>query len=301
MNILLTGITGFIGRHLSTYLSNAGHSVLGIIRPASISHTLDERSISFVYDGTFNSILNAFEKSKPDIVIHLATLYRAAHMSNDLEVLVHSNILLGTFLLEAMKTTGCGAIINVGTRWQHQDDKPYSPVNLYSATKQAYTCILEYYASAYALKCMTLELSDTYGPGDTRGKIVDLLASALVAQRQLDLSPGEQLLDLIYIDDVCDAFKRGTEIIEKSTPGSVLTYTISSGDQISLREIGSIAEDIFQQHGLFNWGAKDYRVREAMQPYFYYPLLPDWKPIKTMKIRLVDYFKHLKSNSLVSN
>jgi len=297
MNILLTGVTGFIGKNLSRTLSDAGHSVSGIIRSTSAVNDILTSCNLFTYDGTYSSVVNAFERSKPDIVIHLATKYLSTHTSDDVESLVESNILFGTFILEAMRNSGCSMIINTGTRWQHFNDKPYSAVNFYSATKQAFSDILEFYTSTYGYKALTLELSDTYGPGDTRGKIVDLLGSALRDNKCIDLSPGGQLLDLVYIDDVSTAFLKAIDIAVNIPFGLYQTYTVSSLEQLSLKEIGCIAEQVFVKKNLLNWGGKQYRDNEVMKPCVFFPNLPDWRPAVNLRHRLFQYYYYFKKKS----
>lgn len=110
----------------------------------------------------------------PDAVIHLAALYVNQHKPADIFELANSNIVFGTHILEAMTKNGVAKFLNIGTRWQHLGNKRYNPANLYSATKEAFKAILMYYETR-GLKHKTLEFGDTYGSGDTRKKIMELL------------------------------------------------------------------------------------------------------------------------------
>ena len=120
--------------------------------------------------------------------------------------LVDSNVLVGTQVAEAMLRAGCRGIVNTGTSWQRDARGAYDPVCLYAATKQAFEDVLTYYVSAEGFAATTLRLYDTYGPDDPRPKLVNALAGALRSGTPLSLSPGEQLLDLVHIDDVTAAF-----------------------------------------------------------------------------------------------
>src|SRR5262249_17930566 len=205
---LVTGATGYVGRHLARALIERGWRVHALLRQTSILPP--ELGVEAVhchgYDGGTESVISSLEKSEPDVAFHLASLYLANHHPEQVTELLRSNVMLGAQLAEAMTLAGCLKLVNVGTGWQHYEQSAYNPVNLYAATKQALEDLLEYYVQARGLRVITLKLFETYGPDDLRPKILNLLRQAAAQQAPLDLSPGEQLLDLVYIDDVVDAF-----------------------------------------------------------------------------------------------
>ncbi len=80
MNVLITGITGFIGSRLASRLVRDGYNVHGLVRHTS------ERELSRIKEvisqvrliegdlGTFHSVLSAVEASEPEIIFHLGAL-----------------------------------------------------------------------------------------------------------------------------------------------------------------------------------------------------------------------------------
>lgn len=73
MNILITGVTGFIGSELAKHLIAAAHKVYGLVREDKFSSNLVEGVIPIKGDLTFPATLNkAITKSQPDIIIHTA-------------------------------------------------------------------------------------------------------------------------------------------------------------------------------------------------------------------------------------
>ena len=66
----------------------------------------------------------------------------------------------------------------------------YSPVDLYAASKRAFQALLRFYEEARGVRALTLRLHGTYGPGDRRGKVVELLIGALDDPQPLEMSPG---------------------------------------------------------------------------------------------------------------
>jgi nucleoside-diphosphate-sugar epimerase len=176
MKILVTGATGFIGTNLVPVLLRAGHEAAIIKRkttkPDSIAAnvlSIDAESYAAICSG-----INAFN---PDIVIHLAALYVNKHIPEQIPDLISSNITFGVNILEAMAENNVTKFINIGTQAQHFGNSRYCPANLYAATKEAFKNILIFYETK-GIKHKTVEFFDTYGKGDTRKKIIDLLITA---------------------------------------------------------------------------------------------------------------------------
>jgi nucleoside-diphosphate-sugar epimerase len=267
MKILVTGATGFIGTHLVFSLLEYGYDVAMIKRKDSGLKGLTsvQNKIQIFASDAYNDIFFAIEKFTPDVVVHLAALYINQHESEHIVGLINSNILFGTHVLEAMIKNGVSKFLNIGTRWQHLKNKQYNPANLYSATKEAFKDILIYYGTR-GVKYKTLELGDTYGLDDTRKKVLDLLIDACLKRKPVDLSPGEQTLDLSYVDDIC---RFVSTRIQSENFFDNKTVSLS-GTVIKLRDLGTMIEQESKTKELFNWGGKPYRENEIMEPPFYY-------------------------------
>jgi hypothetical protein len=157
--------------------------------------------------------------------------------------------------------------LEMDTGKEHLFNAKFScPVNLYAATKQAFEDILSYYVDAHGLKVMTLALFDTYGPGDPRQKLVSLLWKTALSGQELAMSPGEQLIDIVYIDDVLDAFVVAADLLMEQSEGH-LRYGISSGQPIRLIDLAKIFEEASGLTLPISWGGRPYRPREVMKPW----------------------------------
>jgi len=276
---LVTGATGFIGSHLVCRLVQEGWQVHIVVRKESAMPNFSEfsRITVHIHDGTTDVMIDIVGSVKPDIVFHLASLFLSQHESKDVEPLILSNVLFGSQLLEAMRINGVNQIINTGTSWQHYNNQNYNPVCLYAATKQAFEDILAYYTEATSIKAISLHLYDTYGPNDPRPKLFYLLDKTAKSQEVLAMSPGEQLIDLVYIDDVIDAYHCAINELPVLIKNHQV-YAVSSGNPLPLRKLVSIYEKIYGVNLPIDWGKREYRPREVMQPWNSGGLLPNWKP-----------------------
>lgn len=285
-SVVITGATGFIGAHLANRLVNENFLVHLIVRNTSNTASLEALNSSFTlhyYDGTQGSLNSIFEKVKPVTVYHLASLFLPQHKSEDVEDLIESNILFGTQLLEVMSLHNIHQLVNTGTSWQHYQNNEFDPVNLYAATKEAFDKIVKFYTETTLLKVITLKLFDTYGPNDTRKKLFTLLKENAEFGTTLQMSPGEQLIDIVYIDDVVEAFVVAGHILEDAEAHYNKNYAISSGNPISLKRLVEVFGTVVGRKLDIEFGGREYRNREVMIPWNNGESLPGWRPLISLE------------------
>lgn len=277
---LVTGATGYIGSSLAKRLVAEGWDVHAVVRTNTRLDALDPLFPSITvhrHDGSTRGMIQLVGDARPDVVFHLASLFLAQHRPEDVEALISSNLLFSTQLAEAMAANQVKHLINTSTSWQHYENAEYNPVNLYAATKQAFEDILAYYINAHGLRVMTLVLFDTYGPSDPRPKLISLLWKTALSQEPLAMSPGEQMIDLVHIDDVTEAFVIGAAQLPQQSQEH-MRYGISSGMPLRLIDLVAVFEQATGLKLPIVWGERPYRPREVMIPWSNYMTLPGWEP-----------------------
>lgn len=284
---IITGATGFIGYHLASRLVADGWVVHAIVRPQSMTLPLMQLGQSVTihrHYGSTAEMIDIVKEAKPDIVFHLASLFLAQHQPRDLAPMIQSNVTFGAQLLEAMAANGANRLINTGTSWQHYEGKDYSPVCLYAATKQAFEAVLAYYVETTPLQAITLKLFDTYGPHDDRPKLFQMLQKALREQKDLLMSPGEQLIDLVYIEDVVRAYLIAADrLLDGKAAQKCETFAVSSGNPRKLKDIVAAFENVTGKKLPIVWGGRPYRPREVMAPWDKGNTLPGWQPLMDLE------------------
>lgn len=277
MKFLLTGSTGFIGSHFVKKLRDINIPCTALVRSSSDVSSLNTLGIDFILDkGCIETLRQDISQSGCTGVIHFASLFLATHTSSQVSPLITSNLEFPTRLLEALSGTSVRWFLNTGTFWQHFERDTYRPVNLYAATKQAFQAILDYYSDSTHLSTMTLKLNDTYGPNDPRKKLIPLLLSNPTSP--IELSPGDQQLNLTFIDDVVDAFLHAARLLESDHQQRYKgdSYTVCSTEYYTLKEVVSIIETSLGTSLPISWGAKPYRDREIMSVWTSGTRLPGW-------------------------
>jgi nucleoside-diphosphate-sugar epimerase len=267
---LVTGATGFVGGHMVRHLVAEGWTVDALLRDPGAPLAGGAR-VHGIPTGV-EELIDLVAELRPDVCFHLATAFRGAHVPADIEPMVEANLGFGTALAEAARRAGDCTFVNTGTVWQHFEARAYSPVSLYAAMKQAYIDVLQFYAEVEGLPVVTLELTDTYGPGDTRAKLLPFLVQAAREGTTMEMTDGTQLIDLVHVDDAV----RALVATAAGTPGD--TYGATGGETITLRQL---VERFERATGLTvdaRWGVRPSRAREMLTPWLFSPSPPGWKP-----------------------
>ncbi|HBF6774858.1 TPA: NAD-dependent epimerase/dehydratase family protein [Clostridioides difficile] len=268
--VVLTGGSGYIGSNLARKLYTLGYDIYVIVRQDSrLDLICDiEKNINIYYfDGKILSLNNFMNEIKPDLVIHLASLFINEHTTLQIDELINSNILFSTQLIETSLRANVKYFINTGTHWQNYNGENYNPVNLYAATKEAFQNICKYYSEVTDMSIITIKLIDTYGPYDPRPKIMNLLKDIYFNKKTLNMSSGEQELGLLYIEDVIKAYLIAIEKIQKMNPKECRTFFALPKKIYSLREVVDIFQCAVGEKLDINWGKRPYRKREIMKIY----------------------------------
>jgi nucleoside-diphosphate-sugar epimerase len=287
MRVLLTGGSGFIGGHLRRHLAAAGVEVVLLVRRDLPG--IDVPQLRMPDDPAVLAELLAARRF--DGVIHLATRFQAGHAAADIPAMVAANVTFAALALDAAAQAGVRWFLNTGTYWQHYRGAAYDPVNLYAATKQAFEDIGRFYAANGAIDFCTLCLNDTYGRGDSRPKLFNLLRNALVSGETLEMSGGEQTMNILHVDDVCAAFLLLAGRLDADRDGALNNrrFALSSDEPCTIRELAGMFEAIGGRDLRLLWGKRPYRVREVMLPACPAEPLPGWSPRIPLRQGIADF------------
>ncbi len=252
---LVTGATGFVGRHLVRRLVQRGWRVDAVTRAGSARRPALPATVQMhELRDSVSDIGDTIARVRPDVVFHVAA-FTGSHQGR-LAAMCDANVTFSAAVAEAA-TQAQARLIHVSSAWQHHKGSAYSPVNLYAATKQAQCDVVQYFAEAEGLDAREVCLFDTYGPDDDRGKLVTLLMDAAESGVPLLMSSGRQLVDLTYVDDVAAAL-----IAVAEHAGPVGRLVVRSGLPLPVRELASIVSSVVERPIDARWGGRPERPRE---------------------------------------
>jgi nucleoside-diphosphate-sugar epimerase len=255
-SILITGGTGFLGSHLLRRLARGPAEL--IILKRSFSDTWRIAALADrlrFYDIDRAPLRAAFENHDVDVVVHCATNYGRASMAPT--TVVEANLTLPLTLLQLATEYRVPAFVNTDTALDRR-------ISHYSLAKHQFLEWLVEYAPRLA--CVNVTLEHFYGPRDDPTKFVTWVVRSLLAGvPHLDLTPGEQRRDFVFIDDVVSAFEALIPFARSCGPG-LHQFEMGSGTSVSIREFVETAKRVCGNNTTdLRFGALPYRVREVME------------------------------------
>ena len=277
----ITGATGFIGGKLARHLMAEGIAVAGLIRAASDPKKLPNGVTPLPLTGVTETDRESLATFNPEIIFHLAASGTITHTTADLPSLIDANVTLAIQLAEIASRLGA-VFVAAGTFWEHADGTPTeNPNSLYAATKTALQPILDYYYRQEGLRSLRLKLFDVYSHDDPRGRLLQLLCKAQRTGEALPLSPGEQYLDLIHVEDGVRAFVHGARLLRAGQKLEA-SYGVGTGQPKKLKDIVALLEKLGGKPVPVTWGGRPYRRGEVMMP-AKLPSLPGWSAKITLE------------------
>jgi len=235
----ITGISGFVGNHLSRYLLDCGWHVSGQdLRPAP--------AIPAFYQSDLQdrpALQKALDETRPDVVFHLAGVLKSEHVEQFYTVHV-----LGTVaLLETIARTGIrpkvlvassSAVYGAGFgRKPITEGFKLRPVTQYAASKVAQEVLTLRYFTAFDLPVICMRTFNLLGPGLSSDMACSAFARQIaLAERQgypSTIRTGDLNAQRDFID-VRDAVRAYVLLAEKGQAGQ--TYNVASGKPVAIRE-----------------------------------------------------------------
>jgi nucleoside-diphosphate-sugar epimerase len=142
------------------------------------------------------------------------------------------------------------------------EEDPLFPVSLYGAAKACSHVYGAAFAKLRNIPFCTLRLFGVFGPGEASYRLIPYVISHLRRDTPVDLTGGEQLRDLLYVDDVVEALLLAAKS-DALPSGS--SYNICSGQGVSIRRVAEeVAEAMNKPKNLLRFGARPYRADEPM-------------------------------------
>jgi len=252
-SVCITGGTSFLGGTLIKKLLDRGWRVSVIVRAGSDVTRLapfNGRIVTISADNSTEKIAAAFQQNRVDAVVHLATRYLKDHGPGDIQGLVEGNILYGTRVLEAMKLSGARHFVYSGSYFEYGQGGEFRPINLYASLKRAFDSVIEYFVQHTDVQWTKLVLYETYGVGDPRKKLLNVIASRIARGEPLDLGSPGTVMNFVHIEDVAEAFVR---VLEEPVYGG--PFSVKDEMNVRLDELIGIIEEICGQPLDCRWEA----------------------------------------------
>jgi GDP-L-fucose synthase len=270
---MVTGGAGFLGRRVVERLQLAG--VGEVFVPRRSEYDLRDRA----------AIRAALERSKPDVVIHLAAVVggigaNRAHPGS----FFYDNAIMGIELMEQARIHGVAKFVAVGTvcaypkftpvpfreedLWNGYPEETNAP---YGLAKKMLLVQAQAYRSQYGFDAIYLLPVNLYGPGDNfdpeNSHVIPALIKKCVDAKEQDLpyievwGTGSASREFLYVDDAAEGIVLATDRYDGADP-----VNLGVGREITIRELVQLIAKTAGYRGEIRWdGSKpDGQPRRAL-------------------------------------
>ena len=229
MAILVTGGTGFLGRHLTRHLTDAGETVvvLDAVPNAKVIEQQAGKVTFFQGDVTeVTALLDVIRRNKIEGIIHLAYYLGTGGIRNPLPS-INVNCIGTTNVFEAARLSGLKRVVYMssvaifpertdnGTEEFAENDpatpSTHSQAGLYGACKLFNEHTADYYNHSYGMDLVGIRPTSVFGEGrgQRRGAAGDhfMVAPELaLLGHPVIMPPDEQIADWMYVADAAEVF-----------------------------------------------------------------------------------------------
>jgi dTDP-glucose 4,6-dehydratase len=283
---LLTGITGFVGRHLGIEILKRGYEVFGLARYVSDRDVSDLSGITIYYGDILDSFFlrKVFKKVQPDVIVHLATQSSVEYSFNN--PLEEYNVgFIGTTNVayaaieevpKLRKFIYASSVEVYGNQdnFPIKEDATLRPASPYGVAKVASEYFFKYLFNGYGFPCIILRSTNTYGRNYNHNFVVEhIIYEMLSGKGEVLMGDPAPIRDFLYIDDEVDAYIKVIET-EKDIFGEIMNT--GTGRGVSVRELVEIIGKMVDFKGEVKW------CQRSLRPFEIKKLIVDTEKIRRL-------------------
>lgn len=269
--ILITGASGFIGKHLLNRLLKTSIQIacIDLFYDQIFIEKYGERVQLFqgnLLDKSF--MTSSIQRFSPDYVYHLAGSKSRTNSFPEFKSSHEINYLGTLNLFEALlecKNLKLVTILGTIEEYGHasspfKENSQELPNSAYGLSKLSATKLAMIFYQQFNLPVFVLRPSIAYGPYQGDEMFIPALIKTLIKNQPFKMTEGNQLRDFLFIDDLTDALIK--EISCTGLEGQIIN--IASGASITIRDIAMRIAEITKSKENLMIGELPYRNFEIM-------------------------------------
>ena len=258
--ILLTGGSGFLGRHVLDALRAQGAKEVEVPRKAQYDLTQEE------------AVARVYRDHRPEVVIHLAAIVGGIGANREKPgQFFYDNLMMGTQLMEYARRSGVEKFVGIGTIcsypkltavpfredeiWSGYPEETNAP---YGLAKKMLLVQGQAYRAQYGFNAIHLLPVNLYGPSDNFDPASSHVIPALMLKCQEAMDErtseivcwgdGSPTREFLYVEDCAEALVAATRLYDGPEP-----VNIGAGFEISIKALSELIAELMEFEGEIRW------------------------------------------------
>lgn len=251
--ILITGVTGFIGRYVARYFSEQGWSVVGVDNSQPENAPLANLSVYQRLQLPNRELYSLLEEHTPHLCIHCAGRASVGLSVSEPTADFYSNTVLTFEMLNALRlyAPNCGFIfLSSAAVYGNPKSLPVgenqaaAPVSPYGFHKWQSEQLCVEFTKVYGLPTASLRIFSAYGPGLRRQVLWDI-CQKVITKNSLNLQgTGQESRDFIHALDIATALN----VIATNAPMQGEMYNLGSGREVRIADLANMVLEALQSN-----------------------------------------------------
>lgn len=235
-SVLVTGASGFVGRHCLPHCLDGGLEVHAVSRrrpPPQTEGVVWHRLDLFDFEST-TALLSSL---RPTHLLHLAwvsehgTYWTSPENLDWIRASLHLMRVFAACGGRRALTAGSCAEYDWSSGICREDATPLRPSTLYGTCKHALQLVHSSFFDAAGVSAAWGRVFLLYGPGEQEGRLVSSVIRSLLRERSAPCSHGEQIRDFLYVDDAAAAL---VALLVSEVSGPV---NVASGEPLRVKDL----------------------------------------------------------------
>ena len=244
--ILVTGGSGFLGKHVVSRLATDGFRIVSVDRRPISGE--GHPSVSYILGDLQDAQLRAECFAKPlEAVVHLAASTSVIRSAESPAEFFENNVMVTQELLELCRINKVKGFVFASSAATTEEvgalpitpEFPVRPISPYAATKSACEALINAYGNSFAMNTANIRFTNIYGPGlAEKDSLNSRLMKGALEGRGIEIyGDGSTSRDYIYVEDAVDALVLGLGVTNPTT------FIAGSGRSSSILEtIATVSE-----------------------------------------------------------
>lgn len=240
--VIITGISGFIGKHLGEYYINNNYKVIGISRN---NYIIESKNYEFVkMDLSKDNLDSVLLKYKPNYFIHCASNASVGESVKNPQADFESSVSILYKILFSLKNVNLkpkfiflssAAVYGNPKKLPISEEDPIDPISPYGLNKKLCEEICKYFISNENVDIKILRIFSVYGSGLKKQILWDINKKIKNNHIVELFGNGDETRDFINIQDLIQAINL---ILENKTKDYI--FNVGNGEEISIKNLGEI-------------------------------------------------------------